>query len=958
MKFDQVAILLTCHSFQDFPVHPTGAQADSLLASWTALWHPLLIANCGQMPTWLRADELPAHDRARLLTLPSSEDVGLAPQAAEQIQAAGGRLIRGESSRAAILAQALEGWASPQQVDQNLADDFLALGYAYLQIELLTRQMRYATRVAETAFADNVVAAAAAAVSGEDERARSLLQSCFDFLSQERDHYYAVDVYLMDLSLVAEGLLGDPLWRELDRAEKCNLLIEGRLLEPLQRDWPASFQALQAAVSEQRAGLVGGEYRELPSALLALETISRQFELGLETFTHSVGQRPKTYGRRTFGLTSALPQILLRLGYAGALHATFDGGRFPEATQAKSRWEGDGQFSIDGIMRAPLDATASATFLGLAIKLGESMDMDHIATRSFVHWVGQASPWYDELRRVTRYTRALGRFVTVDDYFRETYDPGIHDRCEANQYRSPYLEQRAAAGDPRGISQWIEYWQQHLALQSWVNCSALLALVDRSPASVAQYERAHGLWREFGADPLASHWAERLAPLPAELERSARALARALGVAPNEPAATADEATAVSTVPPPDQAVTGYALVNPASFPRRVRLDSARVLPSVEPPVYAVEPEPQHLRVVVDAPAIGLSTLRPQGRQRRASKSAPPLVEQQLLRNEFLEATVDPQTGGLRSLRDYGSRHNRLSQQLVFRQPSSSFRSLAPGGVPLDSRMVADCVEVLAADTVLGQIRSQGRLVNDEDHTLADFSQTVQVQRGSRVLEIELELQPRVSLTDDAWNSYFACRFAWSNEAADLSRSVNEIRRPATAKRFEAPLFVEIDDGQQRTTILSAGLPFHRRVGVRMLDSLLLVRGEARRQFRLGIAVDLKQPFREAIAFLSPAIVAPLHTPLADLTSAWLFHLDARNVFASTWHPVSETDRIVGVRARCVEAEGRSGTATLRSFRPLESARKVDGQNQTIEMCEVKSDQATFRMSPFEIVEIEARFAE
>ena len=45
MKFDELAILLTCHTFEDFPVFHRGKDADSLLASWTALWHPLLIAN-------------------------------------------------------------------------------------------------------------------------------------------------------------------------------------------------------------------------------------------------------------------------------------------------------------------------------------------------------------------------------------------------------------------------------------------------------------------------------------------------------------------------------------------------------------------------------------------------------------------------------------------------------------------------------------------------------------------------------------------------------------------------------------------------------------------------------------------------------------------------------------------------------------------------------------------------
>ena len=314
--------------------------------------------------------------------------------------------------------------ADPQAVDAELAADFMALGFAYLLTELLTRQMRYATRVAETAFADHLVAAAQAATAGDVDGARTLLQSCFDLLSQERNHYYAVDVYLIDLSLVADTLIGAPLQRQLAGPAKSNLLLEARLLAQIERDEPAAWEHLRAAVADSRVGLIGGEFAELPLALLSTDTIRRQLENGIQEFTERLGKRPQVFGRRRFGLVPALPQMLLRMNFTGALHATFDGGRFPEATQAKSRWEGDGQFSIDAITRAPLDATESSTFLNFAHSLGESMDMDHIATRAFVHWAGDSSPWYDELRRVTQFTNSLGRFVTVDEYFRRDLRPG------------------------------------------------------------------------------------------------------------------------------------------------------------------------------------------------------------------------------------------------------------------------------------------------------------------------------------------------------------------------------------------------------------------------------------------------------------------------------------------------------------------------------------------------------
>ena len=57
--------------------------------------------------------------------------------------------------------------------------------------------------------------------------------------------------------------------------------------------------------------------------------------------------------------------------------------------------------------------------------------------------------------------------------------------------------------------------------------------------------------------------------------------------------------------------------------------------------------------------------------------------------------------------------------------------------------------------------------------------------------------------------------------------------------------------------LLTGGLPFHRRTDERMLDSLLLVRGERSRSFELGIGLDVKYPLHEAMALLAPPTMIP-----------------------------------------------------------------------------------------------------
>ena len=187
MKYQELLILLPCHSLEDFPTHHEGDDAHSLLASWSALWHPQLIAGAGQAPSWRRIEDPPTDVRERLVVVPSIGASKLPTGFAQRVKDEGGVLIRKTSSREEILAAALAGEGiqgsgvrSQEGAISDLAADFLALGYCYLQIELLTRQMRYSSNLDETYFKGTVVAAAVAAVEGNEAVAREKLAACLD----------------------------------------------------------------------------------------------------------------------------------------------------------------------------------------------------------------------------------------------------------------------------------------------------------------------------------------------------------------------------------------------------------------------------------------------------------------------------------------------------------------------------------------------------------------------------------------------------------------------------------------------------------------------------------------------------------------------------------------------------------------------------------------------------------
>jgi alpha-mannosidase len=272
--------------------------------------------------------------------------------------------------------------------------------------------------------------------------------------------------------------------------------------------------------------------------------------------------------------------------------------------------------------------------------------------------------------------------------------------------------------------------------------------------------------------------------------------------------------------------------------------------------------------------------------------------------------------------------------------------------------MAADSVEVTKASSAVGEIVARGRLLDREGNLLAGFQQKFGLWRGSRVLLLEVELDPKTPPGADPWNSYYACRFAWADETAELLRSVHQTRQAAHPTRLEAPHYLQVNSGEMRTTILTGGLPYHRRVGRRMLDSLLVVRGEHQRAFQLGLGVDLEHPIREAIGLMAPlTVVRETAAPPSPASSGWLFHVDSRSVIATHWSPLVDDGSVVGFRTRLLEANGRPARARLRCFRSLRWARQVNFLGEPLGDCRVEEGSIHVDLAANEWVEVEAKWS-
>src|SRR5690606_1735770 len=294
-----------------------------------------------------------------------------------------------------------------------------------------------------------------------------------------------------------------------------------------------------------------------------------------------------------------------------------------------------------------------------------------------------------------------------------------------------------------------------------------------------------------------------------------------------------------------------------------------------------------------------------------------------LLQNEFLEAKVDAQTGGLIALRDFGGRLNRLSQLLAIRQPAPGSDARRPAG--RYTTMIADRIEIVESSPMVGRIRSEGRLIDANRRPVASYRQEFTLWRGARVLALDIELDLETELVGSPWDNYLAARFAWANEGAIVHRGIHLARQATEAQRFEAPLFVELDQQDALTTIFCFGAPYHRRVGLRGLDTLLIVPGERQRKFRLGLGIDIKYPVHEAVGRLAPPLgVWADSSGLPAQDRGWLLHVDARNVLISDIQPIGEDQGRRGIRVHLEETMGRTVRTYLRTARPMELAQQVD----------------------------------
>jgi alpha-mannosidase len=943
MSVATCTVLLPCHSLEDFPSWSDGEEASSLLAAWTAAWHPRLLSALGRLPDWASIDSPPGTAPESLLIVPAAHDdrlhgSGFPASGTRGLDlSAGGPTVRRLGSREEIVAAALDAFDAPEAGRQQipLSDDFHALGLAWLWSELLARRMRSTAGLERTDFASRAVEAARLAVAGDEAAAREALGECFGLLEASRKRYYPVDIWLVDLVLLAETTSAAALAREVASPLPSGFVASGEVIAALAAPSADVLRALGARIAAGEHSGCGGLWDDQPLCLMTPEAIRQSFGRGMAAWRDHIGEPPRVFARRSGAGSAILAQMLASLGYAGAIWQSFDGARVPTTGGSRVRWEACQGTTMEVLGRSAADARSPAAGVSLHDTLGEILDSDHAAILPFARYPETAAEWFEDLRRIAGWSDVFGRFVAPHDLFPQTASAATRLTLAPDRFpdEAPRLAGRSRS---RPLPESTEN-ESESPLDA-----AIHSTIREARTLWADEERRVGLV------------GERSDPFDTMARRDAKGLGQAEG------AAGPDRLTPRSGGGAGRARRGGWpGLFGRWSGSRRgwrpgepLPLDNGRIRVELHPlsgGILAVRSGPQRSNRL--SQRLSLRTTRP----------ASGRWEDPLDRSDYAMMVAD----SLEPLAATGG---------VDGEP-------APG--PRGERgREADCRLAAVA---------RGRLCAGDGRLLGRFVQRVSLLPDLPLAEIDIEIElqegiPPIESGRDAtawFERYAACRFAWNeNDPVDLFRGLHTQAVATERTILASPYFLELREGDgpaaqasrwspddtTRITILPLGLPWHVRSSPHMLDTLLLGAGETRCRRRLAVGLGLERPWETAASLLlaDGAVAEPRPAAAfgADRSSV-AFKVQAGPPQPLTiepparltgGEPIIEAGRMAGMRVGVLATGAAAARPRLSSVIPLQAAHVVDASGRRLRELEIEGQTVVVPLDRYEWALVDLRW--
>jgi len=964
-------------SLEDLPKRMGHGAALDFLTAWTSQWDPRLLSALNGLPEWKKADGNSLDLEHALLVCPQVANAQLDQTLRERLELGQCVVVDSLSRSRSDLVSFLLGLVTPSLSADDpqplLLDDFYALGYAVLQIQILARKLRYSWNIDWIMFTEQAIAAANASLAQDAAETERWLQTCFDSLSQERDRYCSQQAYLLDVVLLAPTTLGPSLERQLDMSRPSNLIACSSLLKTLQVRNPTALDRLAQRVAEKQISLIGGLEVERLHPYMSANAILRDLRNGIRSYAELAVGIPKIYSRYQPGFTASAPTWLTQFGFSGAFLAAWSGGAVPDKDQAKIRWQAsdDGK-SIDTVIGFVMDASSADSYIDLADMLSKQLDYHHVPTLVFAHWPGiDLQPLTDLMRAIER-TPALGKFHTAESYFASTSSPYSSDSFANSAFKISIPKSVREQNELH--SQIIEYEQLRVSLERLESLHYLWIQVanqsnsqsDTDSISLDTDGLRHRLDRWFDGSPASTTHASDFEDLKRQLNLGRKnLLERIQKTLRGQKASEANSQTAIS-----------HLIVNPSNHPQRLFLDDlpGEVELASCTRLIAAECDAGRSRAIVDVPPFGFvqfitrhsdgaiptatsAAIKKPSFWSRVSGARSGIAEKDwTLSNEFMEIQIDPKRGHLRSLYIANKRGSRLS----------GMTSLVGGGSDVQRKWnEEDCLDLL--DVSLRIVRSSALVGTIEvtgsgkqaDGRIARVTTRYTLWKGARWLDIEI-LAENLSAeeTSCVW------RTAWLNEGSSVAAWQHGIKGKLQSPLQSAVELIEIDDAEHRIFVAPRGLSSHRRSESRFLISQLAVDFSGRAQAKFAIGMDWPRPYETAldlcdqpwrIESASPPNTKPdsgAWLAQCSLPSVHFYFSEPEPVLAQHQIPEDQRDAMSGHQADvCLwiqETQGKSGSAKLSFFRDVGEAWKVDSQGREFDTLTVTGGQVVTNVNAHE----------
>ncbi len=867
LNTQQMIVFYPGYCFENLAVGRSETEAREVLAALSAAYHPSVLEKTREIPRWSSAAQPCSLEGAKWVIIPPCCDVSCSADWVAEQESFGVQFVRGLETSSEIVSHILsiqkstvsqhESSRPATSFDDVFVRNTQSLGLISFFVELLVRQQHFSSVLDETQFHSHIFTALDLYQKDKQEQAHEYLARALETALYPKEYFFPARMTFLDLVLLTPETSGKKLCQLLRNAEESacpvTLFLPSLLLKHFAETEPETVFALKHAISHQIACLILQDTAQQPLHLLPLLEQADRILEGISLFHEILHVSPRIFGRLEGELNPLLPQLLKLCGLDGViLFAPLAGIRYENKNQSRMIWQGVDGTRLDALIRYPNNAESPIGFLNLAAEISNMASTDHAPTAVFARFPRPLSDssdrplhWFDALRHSAAISEALGKFVTVDDYF-HTDDYGTMRR---GQVESPSFAALTSTSQQDFLSQtqnsnfpWTDIYLH--AIQRQIS-SAWEIILTLSGQKISDGLSIAEQFRRFITS--------NLFPV-------------------------AEDTKDVTLV------------LNPWSFSRRVYMElPENVGLPAESRVVALALEKDGKReIIVDVPPMGYAVVEhktidkpPQNKKngffaqikrplldyfRTKKKNVPSMIQKIAaqtssesqkpswrMSNDYFDAIIDGASGMLQSVFSHNTRTNRLSRQVSFRLPNKQRQ--------LDSRPqtdphygyaipLADDVAILSDGPITATLEIKAQLVLPNGTRVCRFVETISIRKRSRQLLFHLQLEPEIELLSDE-GGYFCVRYAWSDSEMTLRGCVGDGLHALSGRFLQSPRLVDLRNENTSLTFFTEGLPFHQRTSERRLDTLLLASGDQTWNFRFGIGIDLPHPIPVSLEFIA-----------------------------------------------------------------------------------------------------------